>query len=168
MKVALTSLLLAGLAFAPPPARTSDDGARAAPEVAVLSFDWKYAGYARGETVKGNESISSTDTSTAVKLSRKTIYVFKYTARATLKNQGAKTIKAVSWDYVFTDAGGRKELKRYKLQSRQQVLPGETQVLSRGVELDAKDDTRHITAGKQSVEITRIEYADGSVWRQKQ
>ena len=149
-------------------ARTLDDNIADAPDVSVLSFDWKYAGYVRAETVKGNESISSTDTSTSVKMSRKTIYVFKYTAKATLKNTGAKTIKTVSWDYIFTDAKEQKELKRYKLQSKQQVLPGETQLLTRDVELDPKDNTRHITTGKQSIEITKIEYTDGSTWRQKQ
>jgi len=81
---------------------------------------------------------------------------------------GAKAIKAVSWDYVFTDATEQKELKRYKLQSKQQILPGETQVLTRDVGLSPQDNTRHITTGKQSVEITKIEYADGSIWRQRQ
>jgi hypothetical protein len=164
---ALTSLLLAGLVIASASAQVLDDSG-AVPDVSVLNFDWKYAGYVRAETVKGNESISSTDTSTAVKMSRKTIYVFKYTARATLKNAGAKTIKIVSWDYIFTDAREKKELKRYRLQSKQQILPGEKQLLTRDVELDPKDNTRHITTGKQSVEITRIEYTDGSVWRKQE
>jgi hypothetical protein len=167
LKAALTSLLLVGLVVTSLPAQVLDESG-AAPDVSVVSFDWKYAGYVRAETIKGNESISSTDTSTAVKLSRKTIYVFKYTAKARLKNKGAKSIKAVWWDYIFTDAVERRELKRYKLQSKQQILPGETQLLSRDVELDPKDNTRHITTGKQSIEITRIEYTDGSVWRQKQ
>jgi hypothetical protein len=164
VKAALTSLLLAGLMVTSLPARMLEDDA-ATPDVSIVNFDWKYAGYGRADTVKGNESISSTDTSTAIKMSRKTIYVFKYTAKATLKNTGAKTIKAVSWDYIFTDAKERKELKRYKLQSKQQLLPGETQLLTRDVELDPKDNTRYITTGKQSIEITRIEYTDGSVWK---
>lgn len=167
MKAALTSLLLVALVVASLSAQALDDKA-AAPDVSVLNFDWKYAGHVRAETVKGNESISSTDTSTALKMSRKTIYVFKYTAKATLKNTGARTIKAVSWDYIFTDAKEQKELKRYRLQSKQQILPGETQLLTRDVGLDPKDSARHIAIGKQSIEITRIEYTDGTVWRQKQ
>ena len=166
MKAALTWLLLAGLVIVS--GAQTLDGNDAAPDVSILSFGWKYAGYQRAETVKGNESISSSDTSTAVKMSRKTIYVFKYTARAALKNTGAKTIKTVSWDYIFTDAKDQKELKRYRLQSKQQVLPGETQTLTRDVELDPKENTRHITIGKQSVEITRIEYTDGSNWRRQE
>jgi len=144
-------------------AHTIDDN-QLAPDVSILSFDWKYAGYGRAETVSENDRIPA-NSSTAYKISRRTIYVFKYTARVTLKNSGAKTIKSVSWDYVFADAKDQKELKRYKLQSRQQILPGQTQAVSRDVGLDPKDNTQHISIGKQSVEITRIEYADGSVWQ---
>jgi hypothetical protein len=145
-----------------------DDKPTVPPDVAVLNFDWKYAGYERAETVKQNETIPSTDASTSYKISRKQIYVFKYTAKATLKNTGAKTIKAVWWDHIFTDLKEQKELKRYSLQSRQQIVPGETQTLAREVGIDPKDNTRFITTGKQTVEITKIEYTDGSVWRQKQ
>jgi hypothetical protein len=149
-------------------ARRLDDKPSTPPDVAVLNFDWKYAGYERAETVKQNETIPSTDASTSYKISRKQIYVFKYTAKATLKNTGAKTIKAVWWDHVFTEPKEQKELKRYSLQSRQQILPGEMQTLARDVGIDPKDNTRFITTGKQTVEITKIEYTDGSVWRQKQ
>lgn len=166
MKRVLCLLLLAMMLGSFAAARALDEELAAA-NVSILSFNWKYAGYERAETVKGNESISNTDTSTSVKMARKTIYVFKYTAKAMLKNSGAKTIKAIFWDYVFTDAKEQKELKRYRLQSKQQILPGETQLLVRDVALDPKDDTRHLTTGKQSVEITKIEYTDGSVWKGK-
>jgi hypothetical protein len=166
VKAILTWLLLVGLAVVSG-ARTLEDVA-AAPGVSLLNFNWKYAGYERAETVKGNEDISATDTSTAVKLSRKTIYVFKYTAKATLKNTGEKTIKTISWDYVFADAKEQRELKRYRLQSKQRVLPGETQTLVRDIGIDPKENTRHISTGKQSVEIIKLEYADGSAWRRQE
>ena len=163
MKTALTLVLLAALA-AVCAARAFDRDALP-PDVAVLGFEWKYAGYDRAETVKDNEGNASDDPSTTYKVTRGTLYVFKYTAKATLKNNGAKAIKAVSWDYVFTDEKERRELKRYRLQSKRQILPGETQTLTVGVGLDPKDKTRHITTGKQSVEITKLEYADGTVWK---
>jgi hypothetical protein len=166
VKKALRLLLLVGLVVTSA-AQTMDEEATNA-NISILNFNWKYAGYERAETVKGNESISGTDTSTSVKMSRKTIYVFKYTAKATLKNSGAKTIKVVYWDYVFRDVKEQKELRRYRLQSKQQILPGETQVLLRDVALDPKDDTRHLTSGRQSVEVTKIEYTDGSIWKGKQ
>jgi hypothetical protein len=165
LKRALTLLLLAGLSVL---CGAREPYERDAPEVSVVNFDWKYAGYVRAETVKQNETVPVTDASTTYKISRRNIYVFRYTAKATLKNTGARAIKSVSWDYVFRDPGNGKELKRYSLQSRQQILPGETQTLTRDVGIDPKDNTRHITTGKQNVEITKIEYADGSAWRQKQ
>ena len=165
MRAALSWCLLAALA-ATAAARALDQDA-AAPDVAVLGFEWKYAGYDRAETVKDNESSTSDDPATRYKVTRGSVYVFKYTARATLKNTGAKAVKSVSWDYVFTDEKERKELKRYRLHSRQQILPGETQTISAGLGLDPKEKARHITTGKQSVELAKIEYADGSVWRRQ-
>ena len=159
MKAALTlGLLLAALSHlqdAP------------APDVTVLSFEWRYAGYDRAETVKENESSVSDGPETLLRVARGTVYVFKYTAKVTLKNTGTKAIKSVSWDYVFTDEKERKELKRYRLQTKQQILPGETQTVSAGLGLDPKEKAPHIKTGKQSVEITKIEYADGSAWKKQ-
>ena len=166
MKAALTLVLLTALTVVYGAARALD-GDASPPDVSVLSFEWKYAGYDRAETVKENESSVNDDPSTSIKVARGTVYVFKYTAKATLKNTGTKTIKAVSWDYVFTDEKEHKELKRYRLQSKQPILPGETQTLTAGVGLDPKDKSRHIATGKQSVEITKLEYADGTVWKKQ-
>jgi hypothetical protein len=165
MKAALLWLLLAGLTVVSAEPLTDKDAA--APDLSIISFDWKYAGYQRMETLKENESGPTSDGSTSYKVSRRTVYVFKYTAKATLKNTGSKTIKAVSWDYVFTDTKEQKELKRYSLQSKQQILPNETQTLMRDVGLDPKENTRHISTGKQGIDITKIEYTDGSVWRRQ-
>ena len=137
------------------------------PGAVVVNFDWKYAGYVRAETVKEYEPVPSRGGSGAYTISRKTIYVFKYTAKASLKNMGAKSIKAVSWDYVFTDKASQKEIKRLRIQSRQQILPGETATLSKDIGIDPREDTRQLSESKQSVEITRIEYADGSAWRKQ-
>src|SRR5215213_5492211 len=164
MKAALTfGLLLAALAAASAARPRGQDAP--APGVEVLSFEWKYAGYDRAETVKSNESSVTDGPETLYRIARGTVYVFKYTAKATLKNTGTKAIKSVSWEYVFTDEKERKELKRYRLQSKQQILPGETQTVSFGLGLDPKEKTPHIKTGKQSVEITKVEYADGSAWK---
>jgi hypothetical protein len=164
MKAALTlGFLLAALVAAPAaPSRAQD---APAPDLTVLGFEWKYAGYDRAETVKSNESSVTDGPATLYKIARGTVYVFKYMAKATLKNTGAKAIKSVSWDYVFTDEKEQKVLKRYRLQSKQQILPGETQTVGAGLGLDPKEKTPHIKTGRQSVEVTRIEYADGSAWK---
>jgi hypothetical protein len=138
---------------------------RPAPDVSVISIDWKYSGYDRSETVKEKGSKNTTESSIGYRIARRPLYVFKYTAKATLRNAGLKTIKSLSWDYVFVDGKDQKELKRHKLQSKVQILPGETQTLAKEVGLDPKESTVYINTGKQQVEIVRIEYTDGSVWR---
>ena len=131
--------------------------------VTVESFDWKYAGYQRAETTKGYDSARSKDGS--YKVARTTVYVFKYTAKSVLKNTGAKTIKAISWDYVFANTEGGKEIKRFKIQSKQQILPNESQTLVKDIFIAPDEDTRPLSSARQIIEVVRIEYTDGSVWR---
>jgi hypothetical protein len=125
----------------------------------VLGFEWKYQGYTGVETVRDESSVSSSKTKRGV------VYVFKYTASLKLKNTAAKTIRAVEWNYVFVDPESRKELKRYKILSKQQIAPGEAQTLARDIFFDAKEPTRHLNTGKQRILLARIEYTDGSSWR---
>jgi hypothetical protein len=127
--------------------------------VEVVGFEWKYQGYGSQETVR-DES-----TTLSMKSQRAVVYVFKYTAKVNLRNIGTKGIKAVEWNYVFVDPESGKELKRYKLVSKQQILPGDTQTLAKDVFLGLKEDPRHLKIGKQKILLTRIEYADGSSWR---
>jgi len=132
------------------------------PGVEVAGFDWKYDGYVPVEVVRSDKS------GVLFSVKRGTSYVFKYTARATVKNTGAKAIKSVEWDYVFVDPDGGKELRRYKLQSKQQVAPGATAALVKEVAISPDENTHHITTGRQTVQITRVEFADGTVWRREE
>jgi hypothetical protein len=125
----------------------------------IIGFDWKYQGYAAGETVREESVALSTKTKRAV------VYVFKYTARVSLKNLATKTIKAVEWNYVFVDPDSEKELKRYKLLSKQQILPAAAQTLAKDIFFKLKEDTSHLKNGRQKVLLARIEYTDGSSWR---
>ncbi|HZT60378.1 MAG TPA: hypothetical protein VFA21_17365 [Pyrinomonadaceae bacterium] len=135
---------------------------RSASGVEVTNFGWKYDGYVPVEVVRSDKS------GVVFSVKRGTGYVFKYTARATVRNTGAKAIKSIEWDYVFTDPDGGKELRRYRLQSKQQVEPGATAALVKEVAISPDENTHHITAGRQTVEITRVEFADGSVWRREE
>ena len=154
----LATTLIVSLAQSstPPPSETG---------ATVVSFDWKYAGYQRTETTKGYDSTTSKEGS--YKVARATIYVFKYTAKVVLKNTGAKMVKEVSWDYVFTNPESGKEVRRFKIQSRQQILPGQSETLAKDIGIAPEEDTRSLNSAKQSVEVTRIEYADGSTWRRQ-
>ena len=125
----------------------------------IAGFEWKYQGYASAEMLRSESRGANT------RAKRGMVYVFKYTAKVSLKNQATKTIKAVEWNYVFLDPQSEKELKRYKIQSKQQIAPLATQTLAKDIFLDLKDDTSHLKNGKQKISIARIEYTDGSSWR---
>jgi hypothetical protein len=135
------------------------DERRNAPGLSVVGFEWKYDGYARVEVVRSGKS------STSIKLKRGVDYVFKYSARVTVRNDGARAIKAVEWDYLFDDPEGGKELKRYRFQTKQKIAPGSTQMLMKEAFIQPEESTSHINTGKQKVQIKRVEFADGTIWR---
>ena len=78
-----------------------------------------------------------------------------------VKNVGAKTIKAISWDYVFfKDAAREHELKRHKYNSKKKIAPGETKFVSEYVDQRA-------ASKYQTVLINKINFADGSFWQRQ-
>ena len=156
--ILLLSALTMSLASAAVPSQT-DDARAGAPGVDVTGFEWKYEGYMPVEVVDSGKS------GVTLSVKRNTRYVFKYTAKLTVKNSGAKAVKAVEWDHLFVEREGGRELKRYHLQAKQQIAPGASQSLSKEVFIRPEESTRHIGEGRQRVRVTRVEFADGSVWR---
>lgn len=154
-------LLLCALAFGTVAvsAYDGDDVRVGAPGLDVTGFDWKYEGYMPVEIVDSGR----TGMTTSVK--RNTRYVFKYVSKLTLKNSGAKAVKSIEWDHLFVEREGGKELKRYHLQAKQQIAAGVSQTVAKEVYVKPDESTRHITGGVQKVRLTRVEFADGTVWR---
>jgi len=152
--ITLALCLLAALAAA-----QGADERRGAPGLEVAGFEWKYEGYAPVEVVRSSKSGVSLD------LKRGTDYVFKYDSRLRVRNTGAKAVKSVEWAHVFYDEETGRDLKRYRLQSRQRVAPGATLTLDKSVFIRPDESTRHITSGRQRVEVTRVEFEDGGVWK---
>ena len=152
-------LLLCALAFAAAARAGDADAPEGAPGVDVKGFDWKYEGYMPVEIVDSGR----TGMTTSVK--RNTRYVFKYVSKLTLKNSGAKAVKSVEWDHLFVEREGGRELKRYRLQAKQQIAAGSSQTVSKEVYVKPDESTRHISEGAQKIRVTRVEFADGTVWR---
>jgi hypothetical protein len=100
-----------------------------------------------------------------LKTARGTDYVFKYASRLAVRNSGARAFKSVERAHVFSDPETGKELKRYRLKYAERVAPGETLTLVKAVFIKPGENTRHLRAGRQRIEVTRVEYDDGSVWR---
>lgn len=154
MRIMLMFCVLAALAAA-----QGEDDRRGAPGVEVSAFEWKYEGYAPVEVVRSSKS------GMALKVERGTDYVFKYDSRLTIRNTGAKAVKSIEWAHIFYDPGTGKELKRYRLQSKQRIAAGETLTLSKAVFIKPEENTRHLTTGKQRVQITRVEFEGGGDWK---
>jgi hypothetical protein len=97
-------------------------------------------------------------------------YVFTY--KVSLRNDGAKAIRAVDWDYVFFDKGTRREVGRRQFASAAKIAPGKSKELSVSASqppartvsvqtINAKE--RDALDGR--IEIVRVEYADGTIWK---
>ena len=157
-KATMKAILLLCALAAGAAAQGSDDR-RGAPGVSVSAFEWKYEGYAPVEVVRSSRSGVKLD------VKRGTDYVFKYDSRLTVKNAGARAVKSVEWAHVFYDPATGKELKRYRLQSKQRVGAGETATLDKAVFIRPDESTRHLTTGKQRVQITRVEFEGGGDWK---
>ena len=158
MKATLTAILLLCAVTALAAAQASDER-RGAPGVLVSAFEWKYEGYAPVEVVRSSKSGVKLD------VKRGTDYVFKYDSRLTLKNAGGRAIKSIEWAHVFYDPATGKELKRYRLQTKQRVAAGETAPLNKAVFIQPDESTRHLTTGKQRIQITRVDFEGGGEWK---
>ena len=153
-KITLLLCALAAVAAAQGP-----DDRRGAPGLEVSAFEWKYGGYIPVEVVRSGKS------GVELKFKRGTDYVFKYESRLTIRNTGERAVKSVEWAHVFYDPATGKELKRYRLQLKQRVAVGETLTLNRAVFIEPDESTRHLTTGKQRVQITRVGFEGGGDWK---
>jgi hypothetical protein len=78
-----------------------------------------------------------------------------FVASIAVKNVGAKTVTAVRWEYLLFESGGLEPIKRYSVQSKRVIPPGQQAELTKEVKPKGNE---------HQALITRIEYADGSVW----
>lgn len=97
-------------------------------------------------------------------------YGFRY--KLSVRNDGAKAVKELDWDYVFTDSATGDELGRHKFTSEGRVQPGKSKEFSffipnpptMRVSAYALDKSERAGLGEQVV-VVRILYEDGTVWR---
>lgn len=95
-----------------------------------------------------------------------------YQYRVTVKNTGPKTIKSMSWDYIFIEPGNEGRFAHHQFRTAKKIRPGKKQQIT---ELSVAPPSRVINVGVVNktkgeplvgrVIITRIEYVDGSVWQ---
>ena len=97
-----------------------------------------------------------------------TTYVYKMK----VKNNGAKTIKSVDWEYQFLDPQTQEVMGYRRIKSEAKLGPGETRVLEKRFTRQPTILVNVNTLGKKYQDqfterliIHRIQYSDGSVWR---
>ena len=96
------------------------------------------------------------------------VYVYK----VTVKNNGAKRIRKVFWEYQFLHPETQEVLGSRRITSRVKLSPGKTEVLK----VQLFQQPTHIVSAdqlgkkyrdqfKEQVIIHRIDYTDGSMWQ---
>jgi hypothetical protein len=78
---------------------------------------------------------------------------------ATFRNNGAKPVKAVTWEYVaYSDSDPSRVVRVYKFDGKARLRPGESARLSeQGLNIQHR---RRVEA-----RVVGVEYEDGTVWR---
>ena len=84
-------------------------------------------------------------------------------ASVKLTNTGAKGIKRVHFDFVFTYPQTGVEVLRLAVRSPKRLRAGQTRLFRK--EVKASKTNRRGDGARLSVEVKEIVYADGSVWR---
>jgi hypothetical protein len=95
-----------------------------------------------------------------------------YRYKVQIRNDGAKTIKLVDWDYVFFDPNTRQEVARHQFTSEEKVRPGAVKnldvfILAPPVRtVNARGSQQEDSPFIERVLLVRVVYSDGSVWQQ--
>ena len=86
------------------------------------------------------------------------VKILQRETHALVKNNGSKTIRSVTWSYLFYKDSKHEDLVgRFKFESKEKIGPGEMKFLTEQVK-DAAP-TVH-----DEVLIERVDYVDGSSW----
>jgi uncharacterized protein affecting Mg2+/Co2+ transport len=97
-------------------------------------------------------------------------YGFRY--KVSIRNEGAKPVKELDWDYVFTDATTHEELGRHQFTSAERISPGKSKEFSFFIPTPPALRVSAYDLGKkerdglaEQVVIVHILYEDGTEWR---
>jgi len=92
----------------------------------------------------------------------------------TLTNAGAKAIKKISYTFLFTDPNKIRKVLSYKFKNNVAIEPGETKTFVHPVGYApiyqmvpgfTPGGTVRWQGFDYGLQITRVEYVDGSVWK---
>ncbi len=97
-------------------------------------------------------------------------YGFRY--KVSVRNEGAKAVREIDWDYVFFDAATGEEVGRHQFTSAERVGPGKRRDFSffiptpPALRVSAYDLGKKERDGlEERVVVVRVLYEDGTEWR---
>jgi hypothetical protein len=124
----------------------------------------------RGKVAKLETQISNHRNATA-QVSQTELPRDGYRYKVRLRNDGAKTIKSIDWDYLFLDPMTQQELARHQFTSDETIKPGKSKEISvlyliPPVKLiSARTLNKKNLPFTEQVVIANIQYSDGSSWQ---
>ena len=99
---------------------------------------------------------------------------FNFTYEVVVRNDSARKVREIDWDYVFLAAGTQEELGRRQFTSDEKIDAGKTKKLSVRVSTPPAYSVRAPQTGKnesaaftEKIDIVRILYEDGTEWKAK-
>ena len=96
-----------------------------------------------------------------------------YIYQVNLRNTGSKEVRAVKWEYVFSENETGKEIGRRRFISRERIRPGKAahfklrSAAPPAGSINASADTIRSSKFKEQIVILSVEYADGTKWSVK-
>jgi hypothetical protein len=124
--------------------------------VELLSSDWKYSGYSKISTIKSDRGQANGE----YNVGRTDAYGFKYLATGVFRNNSQKTVSALEWDFVFSDKGTGKELRRFNVKFRQEIKPGQTVALSKIFFLESDKSPQSLEKADRKLVVKSVEFGD--------
>jgi hypothetical protein len=157
----ILSLIFALVSVAPQAAATNNAAADAPKDLVVSDFYW---GRVTSRTFIDQPMNTSSDPWQKPRIRRRfgaapPVVILQRETYALVRNVGTRTIKFVTWDYVFySDAKHERETQRFKFRSKDTIAPGEMKFLSESVREAAP-------TAYGTVVVERLEFDDGTSWQ---
>ena len=127
-----------------------------------------------GSEVSRAERDARTDEALISSIHKNTNARYGFVYKLVLLNNGARSIKAIDWDYVFFDVSNESELGRRQFTSVEKIAPGKSKELkffiptppTKTISINALN--KHEREGlSEAIVIVRVEYTDGSSWQRQ-
>ena len=156
MKFKLSLAVLAAfvlLSTASPAARAQESDTATPPQLEISDPQWVYL------SVRESSNFPNPAPSGAPDGLMSSTTAATHSVSALFRNNGSKTVKSVTWEYVFFKDEQRTRVeKRHTFRGKQEIRPGESVRLK-------NFSYRPRATEYAAVRVVRVDYTDGTSWR---